>query len=359
MREDKMKQLHLFTADEKQKFSIPFINLIEQKFNNTEHFFIMLEKGKEDKLNLRENMKYMHKNFSGVLFLISKLYKSDKIYIHGLNSYYLIFLLFIQPWLLRKCNWIIWGGDLYFYKNRPIDFKSNLKEWVRNFVIKNMGGLITQIKGDYELAQKWYGAKGKYYYSFVYPSNLFKEYDLKEIKKYDEKIYIQVGNSACNTNEHIEVFEKLSKYKNENILIVCPLSYSGKEDYIDKVIECGVSIFGEDKFMPITEFVPFDEYLELLAKVDIAIFNHTRQRGLGNITTLLGLGKKVYIREEITTWSFCIDHNLKVYSANAGFEDLFEEIDENIKERNIKNIKKKFSEKKLIEDLMIIFSEEN
>lgn len=165
-----------------------------------------------------------------------------------------------------------------------------------------MHGLITQIKGDYELAQEWYGAKGKYYYSFMYPSNLYKEYYLKKVEKDPGKTYIQVGNSACETNEHVEVFEKLLKYKGENIEIICPLSYSGKEEYIKQVVETGYKTFGKEKFTPIVDFMIFDQYLELLAKVDIAIFNHKRQRGLGNITTLLGLGKKVYIREEITTY---------------------------------------------------------
>jgi hypothetical protein len=34
--------------------------------------------------------------------------------------------------------------------------------------------------------------------------------------------------------------------------------------------------------------MPFDEYLNLLAKVDIVIFKHKRQQAMGNITTLLG-----------------------------------------------------------------------
>jgi len=43
-----------------------------------------------------------------------------------------------------------------------------------------------------------------------------------------------------------------------------------------------------EKFKPLVDFIPFDEYLNLLAKVDIAIFNHKRQQTMGNITTLLG-----------------------------------------------------------------------
>ena len=42
------------------------------------------------------------------------------------------------------------------------------------------------------------------------------------------------------------------------------------------------------KFKPLVDFMPFDEYLNLLAKVDIAIFNHKRQQAMGNTTILLG-----------------------------------------------------------------------
>ncbi|MFP4698562.1 MAG: TDP-N-acetylfucosamine:lipid II N-acetylfucosaminyltransferase, partial [Eubacteriales bacterium] len=227
---------------------------------------------------------------------------------------------------------------------------------IHGHLIKNMHGLITHLKGDYELAQKWYGAKGKYYYSFLYPSNLYKKYDLKKGQKSPKKKYIQIGNSACETNNHIEVFEKLSKYKSENIEFICPLSYSGKEEYIKEVIDAGYKTFGKEKFNPITDFMSFDKYLELLAKVDVAIFNHKRQRGLGNIITLLGLGKKVYIREEITTWQFCIDHDLKVYNANADFDDLLDKMSEDLKQKNKNKVKRQFSEKKLVEDWKKIFN---
>lgn len=103
--------------------------------------------------------------------------------------------------------------------------------------------------------------------------------------------------------------------------------------------------------------MPFNQYLELLAKVDIAIFNHKRQQALGDITTLLGICKKVYICEDITIWQFCIDHDLKVYSSNGDFEDLFEKMNEEIKQNNIENVKSKFSEEKLVEDLNQIFND--
>lgn len=345
-----MKNLHLFPNE---KFTEPYIEFINKNFDYKEHLFLIIGKGIGAHITARENVVTISKDVKSIVLLLKEMYSCDKIFLHGLFLREIVLLLFIQPWLLKKCNWVIWGGDLYRYKYRKRTFKSDVYEKFREFVIKNMGGLITHIKGDYELAQKWYGAKGKYYYSFMYPSNLYKKYDLSHVSKDHDKIYIQIGNSANPSNNHFEVFEKLKEYKDESIEIICPLSY-GNLEYRDKVIKEGEKIFGE-KFTPITTFLPFEEYLGLLAKIDIAIFNHKRQQAMGNITTLLGLGKKVYIRDDITTWQFCKEHGLKVFSSNAGFSDLLQEMPKREKFSNMETVKRHFSENKLKDDWKKIF----
>lgn len=336
-----MKIIHLFTFDNNEKFIFKFKEFVNSNFNHENHFFYSIKKTR----SLKEIIK-----------LSDLIKEADKIIIHGLTSGYLELLLFCHKSALAKTYWGMWGGDLYYHEIAKKSISYFIREMIRKSIVPKFGGLVTQIRGDYELARKWYGAQNSYYYCFMYPSNMYKEYAFSSKAK--DKLYIQIGNSGSLTNKHIEVFEKLSKYKDKSIEIICPLSYSGKEEYIKQVIEAGYEIFGKEKFTPITDFMPFDQYLELLAKVDIAIFNHKRQRGLGNITTLLGLGKKVYIREEITTWQFCTDHDLKVYSANGNYDDLFEEMDEGIRQKNIENVKSKFSEEKLVEDLKQIFDEE-
>jgi len=346
-----MNILHIF-KNTNEKFYNPFISFINEQFNPNDHYF-MIEKYTDNnkEKNFAENVELVYKR--KYLKMIKRLYTSDKIILHSLMSPRVMIILFLQPWLLRKTYWTIWGSDLYHYKFRQRNIKSDIYEIIRKKIIKNVIGLITHIKGDYELAKKWYGAQGKYYYSFMYPSNLYKDYSLNKVINQNDKIYIQIGNSADPSNNHLEVLDKLLRYKDMDIEIICSLSY-GDKVYAKKVINYGSENFG-DKFVPITEFIPFDKYLDILAKIDIAIFNHKRQQAMGNITTLLGLGKKVYIREEITTWQFCVDHDLKVYSANGSYEDLFEKMDEMIKRKNVKNVKNRFSEEKLVEDWNAIF----
>jgi len=348
MKKDKVKYLHIFTY---VLFIEPYVNFINKNFDSKEHLFLILTN--TGKVNLRENVKKISRNFKGLLSLIRELYRCEKIFLHGLIHYEIVLILFAQPWLIRKCNWVVLGVDLYQYKFRKRNFKSNLYEVARRFVIKNINGIVAFIKEDYKLAQKWHGAKGKYYYSFLYPNLVFKELDLSKVKKYNEKTYIQVGNSADPALNHLEVFSRLEKYKDKTIEIMCPLAY-GNEVYRDKVIEAGTKIFG-NKFNPIKKLVSFEEYSELLAKIDIAIFSYEGQQALGNIIILLGLGKKVYIRDDITSWKLCSDLGLKVYSYNKDFNGLFEKIPNDVKLKNIDSIKKHFTEKKLKEDWERIF----
>jgi hypothetical protein len=90
-----------------------------------------------------------------------------------------------------------------------------------------------------------------------------------------------------------------------------PLSY-GNLAHAKKVIEQGREWFG-DKFFPITSFMPFEQYLALLKSVDIAIFNHKRQQAMGNTITLLGLGKTVYMRSDVSQWEFFKRLEVKVF----------------------------------------------
>ncbi len=242
----------------------------------------------------------------------------------------------------------MWGGDLYSHVLSKKTVRNIFSRYRKKIVIEHMGGLITHIKGDYELAQKWYGAKGQWHECFMYPSNLYREYNIEP--KEHETINIQVGNSADPTNNHLEVFEKLEKYKDEDIKIIVPLSY-GNEVYAKEVIKQGRKIFGE-KFEPLTEFMPFDQYLDLLTEIDIAIFNHNRQQAMGNTTTLLGLGKKVYIRSSVTPWETFEDIGIKVFDVANVTIDL---LDEDTKRENKKRVKEYFSEANYLRQLNKLF----
>jgi len=342
------KIVHVCVVD---KFIPPFIDFVEQHFTMADHEFRVFGDMQKYPIKSRENIKVAGrdklKQIKAYLQLIFAMHKAKKIILHGLFNTRVTQILWAMPWLLKKCYWVMWGGDLYVYSLDKRDKAWSRGEFFRRPVIKKMGHFVGYIKGEYELAKKWYGVDGEYHRCFMYTSNLCKSVQVE--LEADSGISILVGNSADSSNNHIEVFDKLEGYEDQDISIYVPLSY-GNSSYAQQMILEGKKRFG-DKFIPLTKFIPFEDYLKLLSKIDIAIFNHNRQQGMGNIRTLLGLGKKVYMRPNLTSSESLKEDGIKVFLLNNfNLEKSFLE-----KNENIRLMKKIYSQDKLIQDMKEIF----
>jgi len=344
--------LHIF--NDQKKFSKDFFDfLLKHHFDLSIHS--LFHYGKDDPYYARFGMPYLFSSYFSVwkhLKLLKMMFGNEKIIVHSLASPWLLLYLSLFPGLGQKVHWAIWGKDLYYY--RLLEKKHlhhHIYEFFRKKVFKNIGNTLVYVKGDYELAQQWYGVKGKNYDCFMYPSNLHKEIDINP--REHTTINIQIGNSAERSNNHFDVFEMLLPYREENIRIYAPLSY-GDRTYANEVIKKGKALFGK-KFIPLTEFIPYSEYLDYLGTIDIVIFGHKRQQALGNSIILLGLGKKVYMRNDITTWEFFHDISVKVYNIEKFNLNL---LDESIKKSNKENIKAYFSEERLVSQLKRLFEDE-
>lgn len=345
----KNKVLHVCNLD---KFIPPFIEFLEEHFDDfaTRHIFFIAGDIVRYPYHARANIVQAQRGrMSQVLHLArlaAAMQKADKIILHGLFNKYVVILLFLMPWLLQKCYWVMWGGDLYVYQLGNRYSKSwKLKEFFRRPVIRRMGYLVTGTPGDVELARKWYDARGQHIRCFNYPSNIFEPSTCLEDKKHSG-INILVGNSADPSNNHKEVLDRLRQYKDINIKIFCPLSYGNKE-YANKVMDYGKSIFG-NKFIPITEFLKGDEYNEFLQTIDSAIFNHTRQQAFGNILKLLGYGKKVFIRKESTLNGVLECYGIVIFDSTS--IDI-KKLNPKLADRNTKIVTNNFSKKTLAESL--------
>lgn len=341
------KILHISGCD---KFIPPFIQFVKDNFEFSQHEFLLSGGMAEEELIKAPNVHFAKRSVTGrlkhYLQAVIKMHQADKVILHGLFDINLVFMLFWMPWLLKKCHWVMWGGDLYVYQLGERNWKWKVREFFRRPVIKRIGHLVTYIKGDVDLARKWYGAKGQYHECIMYLSNVYKALDIPV--KTTSIINIQVGNSADPSNNHIEVLEKLLPYKDEDICIYVPLSY-GNQEHAGKVIAQGRKLFG-DKFVPLTEFMPFDEYLSFLGKIDIAIFNHKRQQAMGNTITLLGLGKVVYLCSDTTQWSFFKKYDIQVFNVNS-IRLVVDSFDFEINKSKIKSFFSKDNYKKQLVDL--------
>ncbi|HHS9880241.1 TDP-N-acetylfucosamine:lipid II N-acetylfucosaminyltransferase family protein [Klebsiella aerogenes] len=308
-----MSTVHICCID---KFIPSFVRLVNEKFSPDEHTFLVYGDKERFDLEYRGNVHYIGLNlFSNVkqfLQLQKKIQLHDRIILHSFHGKKIALLLMLTPGALKKSYWFIWGADLYKYQTEKRNYKWYLSEFFRRPIIKRMGNLVTYIKGDYELAKEWYGCTGRWHECLLYTSNVYKQNSgINTSQINGDKITILIGNSADPTNNHFSLFDILENYKNQNIEIVAPLSY-GVKSYAAEVAAEGYRRFG-DKFVPLIDFMPLQQYLAILEKVDIAMFNHNRQQAMGNTITLLGSRKTVFLKSGTTQWDFFQEKGIQVF----------------------------------------------
>lgn len=335
--------LHIFN-NTAEVFTEPYMEFVNKYFDINNHTYIVVGDDLRKIKKQRQNLNFVNKFCDG--YLLKKMYSADKIIIHSITNPKYILPLFVQPWLNKKCYWVIWGSDLYFHLNRKNNIKFRIYDFIKTETVKKMKGVCTLVNNDYELAKKWYRVKGIHYQA-VYMNEKQHEY-IKNIKYENQNsetlqnktLTILLGNSATKTNNHVEALELLGKFKELDIKIICPLSY-GDNKYAEDVCITGKRIFSE-KFVALKDHMPQTEYMELLNNIDIAIFNNDRQQALGNIYVLLELGKKVYMRNNTTMWSRISDEmQLNVFNINEIINNSFEEfiyIEKEVKEVNMKKM---------------------
>lgn len=345
-----MKILHVMHND---KFIKPYIKFINDNFNKEEHYFLIISGVSKEIIQVPNysNVHYINdlkiKNKTLQVFLsflplsyilVKNSLGSNKIYFHSFHNKRMILFLFIFRKFLKKSNWIVWGGDLYEYEERKDSFVNKIWYKIEDYVKSNIAYVNTLVPEDYKKAKEYYLIKGKYKKA-QYVSDINFNFIDSLIPDKKEEIYIQIGNSATSSNNHFEIIDTLSKFKNEKIKIFCILSYGDKE-YGKKVAEYGEQIFG-NKFIGIFDFMPINKYWNYLKNIDILVLDHNRQQGLGNITMLSYFEKKIYLRDDISSWSYLTqDIGLKLNSFENIKNETFEEFLKNNAFGNKEKLKK-------------------
>jgi hypothetical protein len=123
---------------------------------------------------------------------------------------------------------------------------------------------------------------------------------------------IFLGNSASPFNNHLDALEHLSDL-NTDLKIVAPLSYSGSNQYIQKVCTAGNQKFGK-QFLPLLDFLPMNEYYSLMENVKAAVFFNLRSQAAGNILWFLTNNIPVFMLEENNLYKMLTDSGIVVYS---------------------------------------------
>ncbi|MBE7047861.1 MAG: hypothetical protein E7393_00605 [Ruminococcaceae bacterium] len=317
-----VKYLHIMYLD---KFTRDFYDFIVKNFPKEEHAFVFgpyspqyifdannqqvlfVTKG-HIKQFLEENPIVMQWAKECKLIIINGVFGNEH------------FMRYLPSGALHKTYLFFWGGDMYSLREKVkwTSFKKRLNQAYRKFIIRHAAGVINLIQGDKEALCDICKPKGKFFVAAMANNTVNnKIFDTCEnIKKQDMPIRIMLGNSATPSNFHREALAFLSKYKDEDIEILCTLSY-GSESYKNEVIAAGKNIFG-NKFVPITEYMSKEEYFAILATAKIGVFYNDRQQGMGNINALLRMGSKVYLRKDTAMWNnFLLEKGYKIFDAHS------------------------------------------
>jgi hypothetical protein len=248
----------------------------------------------------------------GFLRAFRALRHEDRVVIHQLSNPRLLAFLSVVRGAARRCAWVYWGGDVYYFRYRPRGCASALRERLRRAVIPAIPVVAGLVPGDFEVLRATYGTRARYVCTF-YPLPMDPQ-ALQPVERAAPRggpVTLLVGNSGDPSNGHAWVLEALTRFRDRDVRVLAPLSY-GDRAYIASVIALGRERFG-DRFTPLTEFLPPEQYARLLRDVDAVIMNHPFQQGLGNIAALLLLGKKVYVRSDTTSFGWLQDLGVRVF----------------------------------------------
>lgn len=340
MKEIKIRYLHVMTHPA-MFFNANIIKMINNRnnpFNPSEHLFLV---GYDDIYseygqfsNVKLIKKIMTKNFKDFKKYAKK---AEIVFLHQNYFYDYKRFIFTPNKIKRKFIWCVWGADLYTEFGEissPNDVLRIIARKIGSFLVNMESKHYKAIGIGFRYDALEIKKRFRHDINIVmcpYPADItkariddvIKDYQAKATNLLDGPKRIMVAHSAHPYLNHKKMLDKLSAYKDENIIISLVLSY-GNQAYAESVERYANNIFGQ-KVEIIRDYMNSEEYIEYLASVDIAIFDQQIQSGLGNLYYLLYMGKKIYLNDEgILNLSMKLEGVYINNTSNIGIESFLE-----------------------------------
>jgi hypothetical protein len=325
--------LHLVTKLP-DKYNGKFIEFSERNLTQYQHTYVALvstdsineerELSAANVINLNALTRWQKMKKLLQLFL-SEDY--DLVIFHGLSytGPFLLFLamLFKFSKLGEKTLWMTWGGDIYYFQNRPDTVSGFFNELLRKSIIKRLFFTASLIPDELSLLSVNYKTRALEFDCFypnpiAYEDECFEGSDsaISTSDLLDEKFSFMLGNSADPRNNHLDMLQAVA-HLSGHIKIYCVLSYAIVDvDYVDRVKALGAELFGDD-FIALTDFMNPVEYKALLEGIDFSCYYHNRQQAMGNIFHFLHMGKTVFIRSDTLSYCFLQERGLAIQDSNS------------------------------------------
>lgn len=266
--------------------------------------------------------------------IVRRLVKGDVVIFHAIDNTSLKILEAISG--RCKTIWLGWGFDYYGFIDLDLYEKNtgHILNGQSSFFEKIKAGLFDVFgKGKYpknvrELINRFDVFSPVIYEDYVMLARSFDAFKPEflpwnygtleddlirgfESKNIDGNNFL-LGNSSAPTNNHFEIIDKLSKLNLDAEKVIVPLSYGNSE--CRKLVVGYASQRLGDRFLPLLDFMPIDDYVTIIQSCSNVVMNHIRQQGLGNIVISLYLGAKVYLNPKSPLYDFFKKNGLFVFT---------------------------------------------
>lgn len=304
-----MQCIHIINDE---KFVDGLISNYEALFPNKNRY-VVISYNKKQEFTFVKNTKMAELvYYKSILFYLDEIVnKESLILIHGLDRIKLKVINRYKDSL--KIGVHFWGADIYLLPkfSNALFLRQTKKLFKRRSSIKTL--FFNKLRGFYY--QYMYKRTLKYVsvYSTVVETekNLICNYlpnasyakfnyaDVIGLKLNDfvinqNAVNVLIGNSSSYTNNHLDLIDKIQNIKAlQNSEKIIPLNY-GDNKYAEDIIN-NIRIRRLENFRPLTDFLPFEQYLEILSCCSIAVMGHQRQQAVGNIIICIWLGMRVFL----------------------------------------------------------------
>lgn len=226
----------------------------------------------------------------------------------------------------------------------------------RKNVLKRVDYFQPVLSFEYQLMCNIKGFRAK---EFYYPLH----FSYRDIEVQDKLVNgnIFIGHSLSPNNNHLDVWYDIKQYIPKNRKVVIPISYGNNKRLASELLNQIQS--KELNILFLREFLPINEYNELLNEASYAVYGVMRQEAIGNIYHCLRNRIKVFLYKGSLVYKFLVENGYVVFSIEDMDENSFSiplSIDEH--EQNIQAYNKEIEYKRNVSQKAfdeIIFRVEN
>jgi len=345
---------------EDEKFIDDFIN--QYSYTNKDvvnvYYIILPKKSNKPKHVRNKEIIPIHLNIF-TWHQIKKTHKHiENIFLHNIKDQFFLIIPFLPKEV--RLYWIFYGIEIYknpllmnildenskriylelfrarykYLRLLPINWtkrilinKEKIRKFITGIIINRVDYFCHWNRLDFEIVKQSFPDFKAIFLEFAYDA--FNGLPVSNTttdnpKPKPEQITIMIGNCSRLSLNHLTILEYLKQFDQSKFKIICPLSY-GDMDYKDFLKDYAQKIY-PNNFLALEEILPFQEYYDLLSKIDLLIMNSYRTQGGGNIYIALFMGKKVYMNPKNTYYIYLINSGFFVHSTEKFLQSSLEEI---------------------------------